>query len=82
MEFKKLEFEPESGKIKRIIQSAHFKKSLIFIVIGALAGFLYFYLTEGRQMNVIASGDIIKSLLIGGFLGYFITNSPCTRGKC
>jgi hypothetical protein len=28
------------------------------------------------------ANDFINSLLIGGFFGFFITNSPCARGRC
>lgn len=82
MEFKQLELNREDNWFKRTIKSRSLKRSLLFIVGGAAAGFLFFYLTEGRQMNEISSGDIWNSLLIGGFLGFFITNSPCSRGRC
>ena len=82
MEFKKLELEPESNWFKRTIRSKHTKKSIIYIVIGALAGFLYFFLTEGKNMDTIQVGDFIKSMLFGGFFGFFITNSSCARNKC
>lgn len=82
MEFKKLELEPESNWIKRTIKSKHTQRSILFALIGALAGFLYFYFTEGKNMDVIESGDIIQHMLIGGFFGLFITNSPCARNKC
>jgi len=82
MEFKKLEIEPESSWVKRTLASKHVKRSFFFTLIGAAAGFLYFYLTEGRNMDVLQSGDIIQSVLVGGFFGFFITNSPCARNKC
>lgn len=82
MEFKKLEITPESNWVKRIIQSQHVRKSVIYIIIGAIGGVLFFYFTEGKNLNVITLGDIIKSMLVGGFFGFFITNSPCARGKC
>jgi len=82
MEFKKLELEPESNWFKRTIRSKHTKKSIIYTAIGAIAGFLYFFLTEGKHMDVIQSSDIINSMLFGGFLGFFITISPCARNKC
>jgi len=82
MEFKKLELEPEAGWLKRILSSKQTKRSIIAIIIGATAGFLYFYITEGRHLDVIEAGSIVKSLLIGGFFGFFITNSPCARGRC
>ena len=82
MEFKKLEIEPESSWIKRTLESKHTKKTLIYIVLGAIAGLVYFYFSEGKQIENITSGEIFKSMLVGGFLGFFITNSPCSRGKC
>ena len=82
MEFKQLELEPESNWFKRLIRSKHTKKTIIYTAIGAIGGFLYFFLTEGKHMDVIVTGDIIRSMVFGGFLGFFITNSPCARNKC
>ncbi len=77
-----MELTRDSNRFKRIIKSKHLQKSALYIVLGAAAGFLIFYITEGRNMNEMVSGDIINSLLLGGFFGFFITNSPCARGKC
>ena len=82
MEFKKLEIEPEGNWIKRTLSTPHAKKTIIYIVLGAIVGLLYFYFTEGKQLHNISFGEIVKSMLVGGFLGFFITNSPCARGKC
>ncbi len=82
MEFKKLEIEQEGSWFRRFITSPQTKKSLIAIAIGAVAGFLYFYVTEGHNAGIITAGEVLKSLAIGGFLGFFITNSPCARGRC
>jgi len=82
MEFKKLEIEPDESWIKRKFWSPHAKKTIIYIALGAVAGILYFYFSEGKELAKITSGEIIKSILFGGFLGFFITNSPCARNKC
>jgi hypothetical protein len=82
MKFKELEIEPESNWFKRFLASKSLLKSIIYIGIGAIAGFIYFYLTEGKNMDEMASIDIVKSMLFGGFLVFFITNSPCARGRC
>lgn len=81
-EFKKLEVEQEKNLFKRIFGSQHARKTLLYTFLGAIGGFLYFYFTEGKNMAVIEAADVIKSLLIGGFFGVFITNSPCARGRC
>lgn len=82
MEFKKLEIEPEGSWLKRKLSNPHIKKTLIYIVVGALAGFAFFYFTEGMFMDKMPKQDILQSMLIGAFFGFFITNSPCARGKC
>lgn len=82
MEFKELDIKSEGSWIKRKLWSAHGKKTLIYIGLGAIAGVLYFYFTEGKELSEITFGEITKSMFFGGFLGYFITNSPCSRNKC
>jgi hypothetical protein len=82
IEFKPLDIGPKQSWLKRTIHSPHTKKTILFTVLGAAGGFLYFYFTEGQHMTEIPTGNIIKSILIGSFFGIFITNSPCARNKC
>ncbi len=82
MEFKKLEIKKEPQTLKRWFQSAQFRRTLKAIGIGMAAGLLYFYLTEGRQAHALLVADWVKSALIGGFFGFWFTNSPCARGNC
>lgn len=82
MKFKQLDIKPEGSWTKRMFWSQHAKKTIIYICLGAIVGLIFFYVTEGKQIADITSGEIIKSMLIGGFLGLFITNSPCARNKC
>lgn len=82
MKFKKLELEPEGSWIKRKISNPHFKKSVVYILIGAVLGFVFFYVSEGMHMDKMPTQDIVQSIFLGAFLGFFITNSPCARGRC
>ena len=82
MEFKKLETQPEHKGITAVVKSPHFRKSIVAILVGALAGFGYFYFTNGRHMDAWIVGDYMQSILLGGFLGFFLTNSPCARNQC
>ncbi len=82
IEIKKLEFESEEKKFRGWIKSKRTRKTIIAILIGAVGGFLYFYLAEGRTMDAIPAGDIVQNLIFGAFLGFFVTNSPCARNKC
>lgn len=82
MEFKKLEIEQEGSWLRRFITSPQTKKTLVAILIGAVAGFLFYYFTEGHNAEILTAGEVLKSLGIGGFMGFFLTNSPCARGRC
>ena len=82
MQFKQLEIKPEGNRLKRAFTSARFKRTVIAIIVGAIAGFGFFYLTEGQRMESIPAAEILKSMAFGGFFGLFITNSPCARGRC
>jgi hypothetical protein len=82
MEFKKLELSTQENWFRRTFLSKHAKKTLLYIAIGATASFLYFYFTEGKNLDVITAGDVFNSTLIGSFFGFFLTNSPCARGRC
>ncbi|MCP4312141.1 MAG: hypothetical protein GY790_12820 [Bacteroidetes bacterium] len=82
MQFKQLELSNKENWFKRTIKSTHFKKSIIAITIGAMASFTFFYFTEGRLMESMEAGEVLKSMGIGAFFGFFITNSPCAWGRC
>ncbi len=82
MQFKQLELKQEGSWLKRNLQSRHFKRSLSAIGIGALVGFSFYYFSEGKMMESMPAWDVVKSFLVGGFFGFFITNSPCARGRC
>lgn len=82
IKFKKLEIGPETRGLGKIIKSQHLRKSVIYILMGALAGFGYFYFTEARQLQSWIFTDSLSSVFMGAFLGFFITNSPCARNRC
>lgn len=82
MEFKQLEITHEGNWLKRIFNSKQFRKSVIYILIGAVLGFAFTYIAVGMQINNMHSKDLITNVFFGAFFGFFITNSPCARNKC
>ena len=82
MKFQKLEIEPEGNKFKRFISSNHFKKTIIYIIIGAAIGLGITYFAEGRQSSEISSKDLLTNAFTGALIGFFLTNSPCARNRC
>jgi len=81
-EFKQLEIKPEGNWVKRNLLTAQGKKTIITSIIGAIAGALYYHFTEAQYVVDSITQDYLRSALIGGFFGFFITNSPCARGRC
>ncbi len=82
MEFKKLEIKEEGSWLQRKIRNPHTKKTLIYTLIGAVIGFAFYYFSEGMHMDAMPRKEIVQSILVGAFLGFFITNSPCAKGHC
>jgi len=82
MEFKPLELKNREGKFRRFIKAPQVRRTLLAMLIGAIIGFALFYFSEGRSMQTMPVGDIFQSMIVGGFFGFFVTNSPCARGRC
>jgi hypothetical protein len=82
IETKKLDLQPEDKGIKGIFKSKQFRRTTLGILLGAVAGFAFFYFTEGLYMDSLSNRDVIQSLIFGGFFGLFITTSPCARNRC
>ena len=81
IEVKKLEIAEEKG-IKGFLRSRQTRKTIIAILIGAVAALAFYYLTEAQNMDAFSIEDALKNMALGGFFGFFITNSPCARGRC
>lgn len=82
IETKKLEIQAKDRGLDKLFKSRQFKRTLIAILIGALVGAGFFYITEGISMEAIEFKEILNSALIGAFMGFFIINSPCARNRC
>lgn len=82
MEIKKLELKYEGSLIKRLLASAHFKKTTLYSLLGVIIGYALFYFEQGGDNYVFWNEDALTNVLIGFGFGIFLTNSPCARGRC
>lgn len=82
MEFKKLEIKQEGSWLKRLIKSQHFKRTLLFILAGAVLGLLFTVVSNYSNLNEVNPKDYYSNIFTGAFIGFFLTNSPCARGRC
>jgi RsiW-degrading membrane proteinase PrsW (M82 family) len=63
-------------------QWRHVRKTVLYMLVGAIVSLLITYFNEGSQLSAMNSDVVSNSLFIGAFMGLFITNSPCAKGKC
>ncbi len=67
----------EKRSWKEYFRSRDFLKTLIGIVIGGVAGFLYYHYVGCTSGTCAIMSNPYMSVAFGGFFGYFLTNRPC-----
>lgn len=65
--------------IKEFVKSSYFWKPFIAVVVGSVGGFLYYYFIGCASGSCGITSNPYMSTLMGGFLGFFLVNSPCSR---
>jgi hypothetical protein len=78
----KCEAKPRPENIKEFFKSWYFWKPFLAIAIGGLAGFLFYHYVGCTSGRCGITSNPYMSIVWGGFLGFFMVNSPCARGKC
>lgn len=66
----------------KFYQSRRFWKPLLSVIIGAMAGYLYYHFVGCNSGQCAITGNPVISTIWGGMLGLFLINSPCSSGKC
>lgn len=82
IEIKPLEIQQEKNVWKRLLKSKHLRRTLLYMAVGAMVSFGISFVGEGMELSSMAINEIFQSVIIGAFMGFFITNSPCARGRC
>jgi len=80
-QFEELKIKQEGTWFSRKIKNKEFQKSVLFIIIGAALGAVYYVLAH-KNLKTFNGDLLMKNIAVGAFFGFFITNSPCARGKC
>ena len=76
------EVKDRPSGVKDFFKSGNFWKPFLGIVIGALAGFSYYYFVGCSSGSCAITSSPYMSTIYGGLLGLFVVKSPCSRGKC
>jgi hypothetical protein len=67
--------------VKEFFTSKYFWKPFLAIFAGVLSGYLYYHFIESSTHSWSITSDGFSSMAFGGFLGFFVTNSPCSCFK-
>jgi hypothetical protein len=65
--------------VKEFITSSYFLRPFLGIVIGGIAGYLYYHFVGCASGSCAITGNPYMSAIAGGFLGFFALNSPCSK---
>ena len=76
------ETEVRTKQVKEFLTSRAFLKPAIAVLAGGLVGFLYYYFIGCASGHCAITGSPLGSVIFGGLLGFFIVNSPCSKGQC
>jgi hypothetical protein len=68
--------------IKLYFKSWKFWRPFLAVVTGGLLGFLYYYYVGCKSGTCAITSNPYMSMLWGGLMGFFLINSPCSRGQC
>lgn len=74
--------ENKTTAIKRFLTSGRFLKPFLSIIIGGLAGYLYYYFVGCNSGQCAITSNPYNSIIFGSFFGFFLTSSPCANNKC
>ena len=77
-----VEVGPKDKTVKEFLTSRNFLRPFIATLIGGTAGFLYYYFVGCASGTCAITSNPYMSVAMGGFWGFFIVNSPCSRGRC
>ncbi|MCE1200306.1 MAG: hypothetical protein LWW85_15175 [Marinilabiliales bacterium] len=67
---------------REFFKSAGFWKPFLAALAGGLVGFLYYYFVGCSSGSCAITSNPYASILWGALLGYFLVNSPCSKGAC
>lgn len=81
-QFKELDIKPEGSWLIRTLKSAHFKKTIVVALTGAIVGYALFYFSLPTDSNAFWGDEALTNMMMGFAFGVFFTNNPCARGRC
>ena len=76
------EVRPKPKTVKEFLKSWNFWKPFIAVMIGGIASYSYYHFAGCSSGACPITGNPYISVIWGSLLGFFMVNSPCSRGNC
>ena len=76
------EVRPKPKTVKEFVKSWNFWKPFIAVMIGGIAGYSYYHFAVCSSGVCPITGNPYICVIWGSLLGFFMVNSPCSRGNC
>lgn len=76
------ESQTNCARMKDFFKSSRFLKPFLGIVIGGIAGYLYYRFVGCSTHSCIVTGSPLGSIIFGSLMGLFLVSSPCSGGSC
>lgn len=70
--------ETKPKGLKALLKSWYFWKPFLGIVIGAIAGFLFYHFYGCQSGTCAITSNPFSSIAFGGLFGYFLIARPCS----
>ena len=77
-----LEVREKPQTTKEFLKSRKFLKPFLGIVLGGVAGYLYYHYVGCTSGSCAITGNPFMSTAYGSLLGLFLVKSPCPNGRC
>lgn len=74
--------KPGPVTVKEFFKSWFSWKPFLGIVIGAIAGYMYYHFVGCESGTCAITSSPYVSTLWGGMMGLLVVNSPCSKGRC
>lgn len=74
--------EKQQRSLRELVKTTAFWKTFAGIAGGILVGYLYYHFVGCSSGSCAITSNPYMSMLFGGILGFYVTNSPCSKDKC
>jgi hypothetical protein len=75
-------YQEKSILKEEFYKSWRFWRPFLSVFTGALSGYLYYHFVGCTSGTCAITSNPYMSTIWGGLLGFFVVNSPCSRGRC